>query len=176
MAWVRPGEEFAALFRDFRHSAWRWECQGTYHEPGEREPFRRWQAGDPDTTFLDSWAAQVRQFRAEGKTFQRVRMVTEPPTDYLRWMFEVTTMNIAAGEDIRWIAESEAAALGAPRHDFYIFDDTRVAIMEFDENGVAGAEVRDDDATLAEHRRWRDLVWPRATPHDQSEYATTRSK
>jgi hypothetical protein len=175
MAWVARGDEFAALFRGFQRSAWRWECQGTYHEPSEREPFRRWQAGDPDPTYLDGWAATVRGFRAAGKTFQRVRMVTEPPTEYLRWMFEVTSKNVAAGEDIRWITESDAVALGAPRHDFYVFDDERVAIMSFDTNGVAGAEVTDDPATLAQHRRWRDLVWSRATPHDQSAYATTRS-
>lgn len=175
MVWVRPGKEFAALFRDFQHNVWRWECQGTYREPSEREPFRRWREGDPDPTYLDSWVERVRQFRTEGKTFQRVRMVTSPPTDYLRWQFDVTAKNIAGGEDIRWIDEDEAAALGAPAHDFYIFDDRLVAIMAFDENGVAGAEVRHDDATLAEHRRWRDLIWPRATPHDQSAHATTRS-
>ncbi|AIJ26342.1 DUF6879 family protein [Amycolatopsis methanolica] len=176
MTWVNRGEEFAALFTGFRHSMWRWECQGTYHEPGEREPFRQWQEGRPYNGFLDRWLARVRQFRSEGKTLERVRMVTEPPTEYLRWMFTVTPLNVAAGEDIRWISESDARALGEmPEHDFYLFDDARVAIMRFDENGVLGAEVTEDPRVVADHRRWRDRVWSVATAHAESQYATARS-
>ena len=176
MSWVNRGEEFAALFRAFEHNSWRWECQGTYREPGEREPFRLWREGRPDNAFLDGWLTRVRSFRAEGKTLQRVRMVTEPPTEYLRWMFTVTPLNVAAGEDIRWISEQAAHFLGGmPKHDFYLFDDQRVAIMQFDDNGVVGAEVTDDPGTVAEHRDWRDRVWSAATPHAESEYATARS-
>jgi len=41
------GERFADLFRTFSHWAWRWEAQGTYHQPGEVEPWQRWREGVP---------------------------------------------------------------------------------------------------------------------------------
>ena len=175
MTWVKPGAEFADLFHTFESSAWRWECQGTYREPVEREPLQAWRDGRPDFAFMQPWLDQIRAHRAEGKAFERVRMMTSPPTEYLRWEFEFTPLNIEAGEDIRWISEEHARELGAPGHDFYIFDDRRVAVLRFDNNGVSGAEVTDDPATVAEHRQWRDRVWPVAIAHNQQFAPTTRS-
>jgi hypothetical protein len=174
--WVQSGGEFFQLCTTYRHSSWRWECQGTYHEPSEREPIQHWRDGHNDLSFMDNWLSTIRRLRAEGKTFHRVRMLTEPRTEYLQWMLSFTHLNVEAGEDIRWIQESQARKLGMPSHDFYLFDDERVAMMHFDENGVRGAEVSDDPEVLATHRRWRDLVWPIATPHNQTEYSpSTRS-
>lgn len=175
MTWVKSGAEFAELFRTFERSAWRWECQGTYREPDEREPLQAWRDGHPTYAFMDDWLAQIRQQTAEGKTFERVRMLTEPPTEYLRWLFGFTHLNIEAGEDIRWIGEDQAHKLGAPDHDFYLFDDRLVALLHFDDNGVAGAEVTDEPGIVADRRRWRDLVWSVAVPHDQQFAPTTRS-
>lgn len=174
MTWVEPGPEFAELCRSFDHSAWRWECQGTYREAEEQEPFRAWQDGRRDDSFIQPWLEQIRAFRAAGKRFERVRMMTDPPTQYLRWMFEITPLNVEAGEDIRWIGEAHARKLGAPEHDFYLFDDRLVAVLHFGDTGVAGAEVTDDAATVARHRQWRDTVWPVAVPHN-AQFAPTRS-
>ncbi|MCP2255498.1 hypothetical protein LY13_004274 [Prauserella aidingensis] len=175
--WVEPGPDFFDLVTGVRVSSWRWECQGEYREPDEREPWRRWRDGRPDNSFMHGWVKTIRSITEAGKRFERVRMVTEPPTDYLQWMFSFTHINIEAGEDIRWLAESRAHALELPmpEHDFYIIDDERVAILHFGENGVAGAEVLDDPETLAKHRQWRDLVWPMAVPHMESEYSSARS-
>ncbi|WP_020660877.1 DUF6879 family protein [Amycolatopsis benzoatilytica] len=175
MTWVKPGAEFAALFHTFESSAWRWECQGTYREPEEREPLQAWWDGRPDNSFMEPWLEQIREFRAAGKTFERVRMMTNPPTEYLRWMFEITPLNVGAGEDIRWIGEEHARKLGSPGEDFYLFDDRLVAVLEFDDNGVAGAELSDDPATVARYRQWREIVWPVAVPHDKQSAPTTRS-
>lgn len=175
--WIEPGPNFRRLVTEYRQSSWRWECQGAYREPDEREPWALWREGRPDHSFMDGWVATIRGITEAGKRFERVRMVTEPPTDYLRWMFAFTHINIEAGEDIRWLEESRARALEMPmpEHDFYIIDDERVAILHFGDNGVSGVEVLDDAHTVAEHQRWRDLVWPLAVPHMESEYVSMRS-
>ncbi|WP_033290441.1 DUF6879 family protein [Amycolatopsis jejuensis] len=175
MAWVKAGSEFAELLRSFERSAWRWECQGTYREPDEQEPLQSWRDGHPDYAFLQPWFDQIRAQRAAGKTFERVRLLTDPPTEYLQWLFELTHLNIEAGEDIRWIGEDRARRLGAPSEDFYLLDDRVVATMHFDGNGVVGAEVTDDPATVASHQQWRDTVWSVAVPHDKQLAPTTRS-
>lgn len=175
MPWVKPGAEFAELLRSFERSAWRWECQGTYREPDEREPLQAWRDGHPDYSFMQPWLSQIREQRAAGKTFERVRMLTEPLTEYLRWLIGFTDLNVEAGEDIRWIAEGYARPLGAPEHDFYLFDDRVVGILHFDDNGVAGVEVTDEPGTVAEHRRWRNRIWPVAVPHAQQFAPTPRS-
>lgn len=167
-------EEFFRTITSFSSSAWRWECQGVYHEPDEQEPFALWRQGRPDYSFLDDWLAMVRQWRADGKTFQRVRMLTDPATDYLRWMLSLTHLNVEAGDDIRWLSEADATRLGAPPDDFYLLDDELVVVMHFGNSGVAGAEVTDDPARVEAARRWRALAWQHAIPH--TEYlASSRS-
>lgn len=175
MAWVRPGAEFAELLLSFERSAWRWECQGTYREPDESEPLQAWREGRPDDGFLDGWLAQIRQLRATGRTFERVRMLTDPPTEYLKWMISLTHRNVEAGEDIRWIDEHEAREFDAPRYDFYLLDDRLVAQLHFDATGLAGAEVTNEPGTVIEHRRWRDVLRSVAVPHDKKFPPTTRS-
>lgn len=165
--WVDAGEPFGRLFNEFTRSAWRWECQGTYHESDEVEPWARWRAGVRDNSWIEPWTEAVRAMRRQGKTFRRVRMLTEPLTDYLRWMLDVTPANIAAGEDIRWTTKDVARDLGMPSYDFYLFDDERLAILHFGEHGVSGADLVDDADVVARHLAWRAKVWQVAISHDQ---------
>lgn len=164
--WIARGEPFGRLFSEFQRSAWRWECQGVYHEPAEVQPWQQWRDGNRDDAWLRPWADTIRGWHGEGKTFERVRMLTEPLTEYLRWMLDFTYVNVEAGEDIRWIEQHRARELGAPDYDFYLFDDARVAIMHFDEHGVSGADLIDDPDVVRQHQRWRDLVWPLAIRHN----------
>lgn len=165
--WIGRGEPFADLFATWQTSVFRWECQGQYHEPEEDEPFERWRRGIGDNEWIQPWAAQIRTWRRAGKTFNRVRMLTEPLTEYLRWMLDVTSVNVDAGEDIRWIGERTAREMGAPTYDFYLFDNARVVILHFDERGVSGADLIDDADVVREHQAWRDRVWPMAIPHHE---------
>ncbi|MGH3517015.1 MAG: DUF6879 family protein [Haloechinothrix sp.] len=163
--WIEPGPDFRRLVTGFARTAWRWECQGTYREPSEQEPFRLWREGRSDASFLDGWLGTVRGFCAEGRTFERVRMVTQPPTEYLRWQFSLTGLNVEAGEDIRWLSEADAKTFGAPTFDYYLLDDDLVVVMQFGDGGVAGAEVTDDPSAVEEAQRWRTVAWAHATPH-----------
>lgn len=159
--------EFQQMVTSFERSAWRWECQGEYYEPGEAELVQRWREGSADYSFLDGWRQRQRTWRAEGKTWQRVRMVTDPPTDYLRWMLDFTHLAVEAGDDIRWMDEADARRLEAPTDDFYLLDDNRLVIMHFDHNGVSGATIEDDPAAIAQAQRWREIAWANAVPHHE---------
>jgi hypothetical protein len=155
------GEDFADLFRSFSHTAWRWEAQGTYHQPGEVEPWQRWREGIPvlsDLEWLRPWLDDVRAATQAGRKFERVRMMTEPLTEYLRWQVEVAPANIEAGEVMHVIPESTARTVGLPKEDFWLFDDERVAVLHFTPDDLLGAEIITDPATVARYRSWRDLA------------------
>lgn len=163
---INPDDEFAALFPTVTTSSWRWECQGDYLV--DHEKVQRWRNGEREEQNYEErdWVRYIRGLRQAGIPWERVRMLTEPVTDYLTWMLAITNWNIDAGEDIRWIKESRARELGAPDYDFYLFDDNRVVIMHFDDDKVlTGAEVVDDEDVVTEHRAWRDTVWPHAVRH-----------
>jgi hypothetical protein len=169
---VAPGPEFAELFRTFRHSAWRLETQGVYHEPYEQAELARFLVGQPlDVSYLADWLDDVRTATHSGRRFERVRVLTEPLTDYLRFELTVAPHNAEAGEDIRVLSPAEAQRLRLPDHDFWLFDDERVAVMEFGPAGLIGADIHTDPGTVTQHRQWRDLAWRHATPFET--YRTT---
>ncbi|MGW5645086.1 DUF6879 family protein [Saccharopolyspora sp. NPDC003752] len=161
------GADFGRLFEIFTRSAWRWECQPEYREPHEAEAFRQFLAGEtPDMSFTADWLANVRQATAAGRRFERVRVLTEPLTDYLRFEMFAAPGNATAGEDIRVMSTTAAVEHNLPDHDFWLFDDELVAIMHFDDHGMIAAELVDDAGTVAKHRRWREIAWSHAAPFE----------
>jgi hypothetical protein len=167
------GEEWGRLFRSFERSAWRLETQGIYREPNEQEHLRKFLAGEADDLdWLSEWFDNIRTIRAAGKTFGRVRVLTEPLTDYLRFELSMTPLAVQAGEDIRVLSADRAAELGLPDHDFWLFDDRIVARMEFGDQGFVRAELLTDDATVQRHLAWRETAQKHATPFTDYARAT----
>lgn len=161
---VKPGAEFGQLFHQFARTAWRWEAQGTYLDPSEIEPWQRWRDGQHDDyAWMQGWLDDIRAATAQGRRFERVRMLTDPPTEYLRWQAEVTPLNIAAGEDIRILPEAQARELELPEHDFWLFDDERVAVLRFSGAVLLGAEIITSPDVVKRHQAWRHLAWSHAT-------------
>ncbi|MDA3647992.1 hypothetical protein LZ318_22665 [Saccharopolyspora indica] len=164
------GAEFDRLFRSFRNTAFRLETQGVYREPIEDEPLRRFLNGEPpDDEWLAPWTDNVRIATSEGRRFQRVRVLTEPLTDYLRFEMDLALRaNLPAGEQIRSLSISAAAALGLPLGtDFWMFDDDQVGVMHFGERGMLGLEMITDPAEIEQYRRWRDQAWNDAAPAEE---------
>ncbi|MFI9381859.1 DUF6879 family protein [Kutzneria sp. NPDC052558] len=162
------GEEFDALFAAFRRTAWRWEAQASYHEPYELGPLERWRRGEPDDlAWMADWLGGIRAATDAGRLFQRVRLYTEPPTEYLRWQENITPANVEAGEDIRIVTADQAAELELPGHDFWLFDDDHLVRMHFDASGFVGGEMITEPGTVAQHRAWRDIAWTHAVPYWQ---------
>lgn len=167
MAWVdRDG--FAALFDDFEHSLWRLEQRGHYEEPDEAEPFRQFLDGEPqDLGWMAEFFDWTRAATGQGKRFQRVRVLTDPLTDYLRFQLSFTADAVAAGDDIRVLEPRVAAVLKLPAEDFWLFDDARVAAISFGDTGVTGAEVITDPVEVDRYRAVRQRAWTAATPFDE---------
>lgn len=163
------GEEWARALHSFRRTAWRWETQGTYREPYEQEPMRQFLAGDqPDLSFMEDWYADIREGTAAGRRYGRVRVLTEPLTDYLRFELSFTHLNVAAGEDVRVLTAARARELALPGEDFWLFDadeaDAWAALMHFGPEGVTHVDVATDSATLDRCREIRDTAWEDAVP------------
>lgn len=84
-------DEFTDLFRAYRYTAWRLETRSWYGNVGEDKPFQEWLAGkDPGIEWLKPWLTMVREELVKGKRMERVRIVDDPPSDYLRWELRAT--------------------------------------------------------------------------------------
>jgi hypothetical protein len=158
------------LFHSFERDAFHLELRDDYGSPVEDTPYARWQRGEPDDFgWLDPWKTLMRQVTGEGRTVRRVRVITEPHSQYVRWEHSLTVQNLEVGEDIRWLPRHrlpEGLTFPVNGNDWWLYDDRLVAVGHFDEDGrVLGSELIADAEIVAECVRVRDLVWSLAARH-----------
>ncbi|TFI22466.1 hypothetical protein E4P36_29635 [Streptomyces sp. 4R-3d] len=100
--------------------------------------FIDWRAGqriDP-TARWPEWYELVSRATCRGVEVRRARIVSEPVSEYIRFEYEVTQgLNIAAGEEVRWLPRRRATGIALPGNDFWLFDDSLVLINHFDGDG-----------------------------------------
>lgn len=152
--------EFWRLFETFEHTAYRLEARDRYQVAEEAEPLRRFVAGEPadDAWFMDFYRA-VEGWTAAGKRVQRVRVVTEPHTEYVRFCLDLARLNTAAGEDIRYLPRTRARNLALPEVDYWLFDSRRLLLLRFDEcDRLLGGELIEDPAQVGRFCDWRDAA------------------
>jgi len=93
--------------------------------------------------------------------------VSEPVTEYIRYEYDVTaSLNLAAGEQVRWLPRQRASDLLVPGSDFWVFDESEVVFNHFDGVGDWVCEDRRDDVAIARLCAGAfETVWERAIPH-----------
>jgi hypothetical protein len=158
--------DLGELLRSLRRSAFRLEALDRYTIPGEEawlEAFHR-DGSMPDLTpETYPWLQLVADATAAGRTVQRVRILGQPPSEYVRWELGMYRLLAAAGEDIR-IADRHHPELDDVGPDFWLFDDTTVAVMRYDAEGrYRGAEAAED---ATPYRMQRDLALSRSVNLD----------
>lgn len=153
-------EEFERKFHTFRSSVFRLETLQVYAGSGEDDAIEAFERGDlspPPDPEQDAWEAMIRANLAASRTMQRVHVITEPLTPYMR--FELAWAyppNIAAGEDVRVVAADDGWPSTLPHMDFWLFDDSEVLVAQYEANGSwLGVEQIDDARLLADARMWQ---------------------
>lgn len=164
------GEEFDARFRRFRSSVFRLETLQVYRGSGEEDAIAAFQSGlaePPDDPEQADWEEMIRANLRAGRVMQRVHVVVEPLSPYMR--FELTwayAPNAAAGEDIRIIPVRENEwPPELPRQDFWLFDDIELFAAHYADDGMwLGVEPVTDPAQVEVARRLRDVALRLARP------------
>jgi hypothetical protein len=127
---------FEELFRDCRESAVHLEMRDAYMKSDPA--YRDWIAGvdfDPAERWAD-WLALVSEATGRGVKVRRARIVSEPVSQYIRFEHEVTDgLNIAAGEEVRWLPRRKATGIALPGNDFWLFDSSLLLVNHFDGEG-----------------------------------------
>lgn len=164
-----PDEGFPDLLRTCKREAFHLEVLDTYAEPNEHEPFRRFLADEPDDyAWFQPWTELIQETTSRGVAVTRVRIVTEPHTDYTRFALAVAALNVRAGEDIRYLPRHHAGEV--PSDDYWLLDDETVVFSAFGESGGWSGAATTDRHIAAYCRGLRARFWPLATPFP--EYVT----
>lgn len=167
--------DWAEPFRAARVSAVHLEMRDTYAVGDETGPFDHWRATgeadtDPESDMWRPWTSLVRDMVASGVVLRRARIVSEPVTEYIRYEHAGTGVNLAIGEEVRWLPRRQATDLALPGADFWLFDDTTVVFNHFTGNGdwdEPGIETRTDPAVVKLCYDAFESVWDRAVPHEE---------
>ncbi|MBO0856541.1 MAG: hypothetical protein J2P18_22565 [Nocardia sp.] len=160
------GESFENLFREAQREAFHLEVEDTYQTPEESAPFRLFlNGGRDDYEWLRPWLDLVTETTVRGVAINRVRVVSVPHSDYVRWSLKVAWQNTLAGEDIRYLPRDQVGADRLTADDWWLFDGRTVGFTVFEPSGRwAGAAVTTDARIVEYARQVKDLVWSRATP------------
>ena len=128
--------------------------------------FLAWKAGQP-APVDPAWHGLVRAHVARGVRFRRARVVSEPLSDFVRFEYESTAgINIAAGEEVRWLPRRMASGLCLPGNDYWLFDDRLVRFHYFSGDGEIVEDELVSDATVTEMCASAfEAVWEHAIPH-----------
>ncbi|MFE5584278.1 DUF6879 family protein [Kitasatospora sp. NPDC056531] len=153
------------------HSAVHLEMRDSYML--DDPEFIAWQAGkrlDPANreSWWRSWLDVVVEATSRGVKMRRLRVVSEPVTDYIRYEYDVTFPNVEAGEDVRWLPRSRAGDLLLPGLDGWVMDEQIVILHHFTGDGQwvgPRMEVRTDPALAKQYLAAYEAAWERATPH-----------
>ncbi|MGH3341346.1 MAG: DUF6879 family protein [Carbonactinosporaceae bacterium] len=172
MEWLTI-EQRANLFSTFERDAFHLEMRDEYNVEDEVEPLRNWRNGewrDPEAAeWWEPWLMKMRNATNAGKRVRRLRIVTEPITDYTRFLWEGTRYNVSAGEDVRWLPRHlvpEGTVF--PENDFWLFDESWVAFNYFNEDERSMRMERVTDPSAVELcMRISDRLWPLAVPHNE---------
>lgn len=159
------GEHIPALLRTTRRGAFKFEQRDTYLVEEDDAVLDAWLRGEASADDgLEPWLELIRELTRSGRAVRRARMVTLPPTDYIRFEAAAVPASVAAGEDIRYLDRADVG--GLPAHDFWLVDDQQLLLLHFDERGAPlEHELTDDPAEIARHQVWARRAWQRATPY-----------
>ncbi|CAM5416176.1 DUF6879 family protein [Streptomyces purpurascens] len=164
---------FSELLAGCQRSAVHLEMRDHYDDPDEAPRVAAWKSGyrpDPDdrSTWWRPWLDMVAETVARGVEIRRARIVSEPVSEYTRYLYDGTFTNVAAGEQIRWLPRRKASDLALPGNDFWVFDDRLVRFGYFSGEGAyLGDDVTDEPAVAKLCVDAFEGVWDRATPHDE---------
>ena len=166
---LAPTEEFALALRGFTVSYFRLETLQVYRGSGEDDWLAAYQAGEAGPrrdALQDEWESHLRVHREAGHAMQRVHVVVEPLSEYLKfelaWMYAI---NVAGGEQVGIVDASAGWPPGVPHRDFHLFDSQVLFLGDYAADGTwLGVTRVDDMREIEAARRGRDAALHRAQP------------
>jgi len=166
---MRPAsyDELNELCRGIRTSFVHLETRDAYGTDVELPHMAKWRRGEPDDfAWLSWWLEMLRGHRAAGRTCRRLRIVSEPISDYQRWTLGHAELFVEAGEDIRYLPRWLLTNVALPGSgDFYVFDDELVLFLHYAGDGTnTSFEITGDSQTVRSCQHAFENAWNLSTP------------
>ena len=166
------GEYRNSLIAGFRREALHLEMRDVY-AAADHSRFRKWLAGeqlDPqeEADWWRPWREMMSRHGDAGRTLRRLRVISEPMTEYIKFEFLDASELVRAGEDVRWLPRQNASTLLLPGNDLWSFDAEAVVFTYLSGDGVVqGYELTTEPGLVAQVVRAFEAAWTVAVPHGE---------
>jgi hypothetical protein len=166
------GEYRDSLIAGFHREALHLEMRDVY-AAADHSRFRRWLADeelDPEeeAEWWRPWREMMRRHQDAGHVLRRLRVVSEPVTDYIRFEWLDAAELVKAGEDVRWLPRQRASVLLLPGNDLWCFDAGTVVFTQFSgDGGVQGYELTTDPGIVDGVLSSFESAWSIAVTHGE---------
>lgn len=165
------GEQRDRFFTTFQRQALHLEMRDTYTVNDEAQRFARflekgYRDHEAEAEQRRPWMTLIRNSITAGKVLRRVRIISEPVTDYIRYEWAGAGCNVEAGEQIKWLPRRLASGIAVPANDFWLFDDSTVVFTVFTGEGqVLQRQLTTDPVIVELCRSAFETAWTLGIPH-----------
>jgi hypothetical protein len=131
--------------------AWR---NGYVYDPAARD------------TYWRPWLDLMAETTGRGVIVRRARIVSVPVSEYIKYEYDTTMGNVAAGEQVRWLPRRHATGIALPGNDFWLFDSEILLVNHFNGNGdwLEAERITEPEVTRFCAAAF-EAVWNQAVPH-----------
>ncbi|MGI5128713.1 DUF6879 family protein [Pseudonocardia sp. CA-107938] len=160
-------DELDALCAGIESSFVHLETRDSYGTATESPHWAKWRRGEPDDLqWCEPYFRTLRAHRVAGRSCRRLRVVSEPMSEYQQWVGSFVEAFVEAGEDNRYISRQRLIDVLLPASgDFYVFDDALALFLHYAGDGTNTAfEVIDESDIVDSCRRAFETVWKLAVP------------
>jgi uncharacterized protein DUF6879 len=129
-----------------------------------------WRAGDMDTAQAGyrQWAEMCAAEGARGQVFRRVRVISEPLSDYQRLAVTFSGLAVEQGEDLRWLPRRLVSAIPLPGNDCFVLDgETAMFNLLGGSDERAGVQMSRDPDVVKFCRHSFELAYSMGIPHGE---------
>lgn len=130
--------------------------------------FAAWQQGDVETV-RERMAPTGRRIAAEtadGIVQRRIKVISEPPSQYMRFAYDISGPLVEAGEDIRWLPRRLTSPLLLPGNDVFVLGGTTAVFNVLDgDDGRAEQQVWTEPEVVQQCQAAFEAAWQVAIPH-----------
>jgi hypothetical protein len=167
--------EVPSILGEWQRTLFRLETRQQYLVEQEREQLTAFREGrplPPSPPESQRWLRHLEEDVRAGRRWQRVHVVDQPLTDYLRFELDAYRGPAALGYETLVADRSRHPELSAQTEDFYLLDGEEEnafsVLMRYDEEGhFLGMWRTADPGVVAECRRQRDLALRYAEPLEE---------
>ena len=135
------------------------------HYDIDRNLFEGWKSGDRDAVERARKAHRddIRSLKDDGLEYRRVRVVSEPLSEYQRMAVEIANPD----EHLRWLPRFAASGIALPANDCLIRDDVVVFNLIGGGNESVGMQLSTDPAVIKLCNDAFEQAWSIATPNGE---------